>query len=78
MKVQNKLKLQCFECNSIMETPEYAMCNDNFNCPNCEITLAYCDKLYHTFRKTPIIWVVKEWEVEDGNCNLQIIKAKII
>jgi hypothetical protein len=77
-KVENELTLKCSMCSSITKTPEFASFEDNLDCEGCEMNLAYCDKLYYGFSKSPLLWVLWEHEIEDGNCNIEIIKAEIL
>jgi len=77
-QVENELTLKCALCYSITKTPEFASSGQILDCESCEVHLASCDKLYWGVRKSPLIWRLYEYEVEDGNCNIQTHKAEIL
>ena len=77
-KVENELTLKCSVCNLITKTPEFASFEDNLDCENCDVNLANCSTLYPEFSKSPLIWVLREYEIEVENGNIEIIKAKIL
>ena len=77
-KVENELTLKCAMCSLITKTPEFASIGDYLDCESCDTHLAYCDKLYSTFRRSPLIWILYEHEFEDANFNIQIIQAEIL
>jgi hypothetical protein len=83
-KVENELTLKCSLCNLITKTPEFALLGDILDCESCDVHLAYCDKSYHTFTNSPMIWKLFVYEVEteifdeDGSYKIEIIKAEIL